>query len=42
MLLSGNECGKNDGNENLKGSIPSTDYDTLETSGECGIFQILR
>jgi hypothetical protein len=26
--------------ENLKATIPSTDYDRSETNGECGIFQL--
>jgi hypothetical protein len=29
---------KNQGNENLKATIPSTDYDKSETAGKCGIF----
>jgi len=31
--------GKNQGNENLKVTIPNTDYDRSKTTGECGIFQ---
>jgi len=40
MLWKGNVCGKNSGDENLKGTIPKTDYDTSETTGECGVFQL--
>jgi hypothetical protein len=29
------------GNENLKGTIPSTDNGRSETTAECGIFQLL-
>ena len=28
------------GNENVRGIIPITDYNRLETTGECGIFQL--
>jgi hypothetical protein len=28
------------GNENLKATIPNTDYDRSKTTGECGIFQL--
>jgi hypothetical protein len=31
---------KNKGTDNLKASIPVTDYDRSETAGECGIFQL--
>ena len=31
---------KNKGNENLKATSPSTDYDRSETIGECGIFHL--
>jgi len=41
MLWNGNECGgKNWVNENLKATIPSTDYDRSKTAGKCGIFKI--
>jgi hypothetical protein len=40
MLWNGRECRKNEGNENLKATIPNTDYDRLKVTGECGIFQI--
>jgi hypothetical protein len=39
MLWKGNGCGKNESNENLKVTIPSTDYGRSKTTGECGIFQ---
>jgi len=41
MLRNGNECGENWGNENLKATIPSTDYDRSKTAEECGIFSYL-
>jgi hypothetical protein len=31
---------KIEGDENLKATIPNTDYDRSKTAGECGIFQI--
>jgi hypothetical protein len=31
---------KIDGNENVKTTIPSTNYDRSETTGECGILQV--
>ena len=37
MLRNGNECVENWGNENLKATIPNTDYDRSKTAGECGI-----
>jgi hypothetical protein len=41
MLWKGNVCGKKSGNENLKATIPNTDYDTSETTRECGDFSYL-
>jgi hypothetical protein len=41
MLWNENECRKKIGNKNLKGIFPSTDYDRLETTRECGIFNYL-
>jgi hypothetical protein len=38
MLWNGNECGRNEGNENLKATITSADYARSETTGECEIF----
>jgi hypothetical protein len=35
----GMECGKNEGNENLKATIPNQNYDRSKTIEECGIFQ---
>jgi len=32
MLLNGNECGINQGNENLKATIHTTDYDKSKTN----------
>ena len=40
MVWIGTECGKNQGNENLKATIPCTDYARSRRSGECGIFQL--
>ena len=40
MTWNGNECGENYGSENLKGTIPSTDYGRSETIGKSSIFQI--
>jgi hypothetical protein len=37
-----NECGKKSGNENLKATIPSKDYDRLKTTRECGMFQLFE
>jgi hypothetical protein len=31
---------KNEGNENLKATIPQKSYDRSKTIGECGIFQL--
>ena len=42
MLGNGNECGKNQDKGNHKAAIPRSDYDTLKTDGECGIFQLLE
>jgi hypothetical protein len=39
-LWNGNECGKNEGNENLKATIPNEKYDRSKGIGECGIFQL--
>jgi len=39
MLWKGNECNKSLGDENLKATIPSTDYDRSKRAGECGVFQ---
>jgi len=41
MKWTGNECGKNEGNENLEATISDTDYDISKTTAECEIFQIL-
>jgi hypothetical protein len=38
--MNGNECGKNEDNENLMANIPSTDYDRSKIAGECGIFPL--
>lgn len=32
---------KNHGNEDLKGTMPITDHDRSETTGECTTFQVL-
>ena len=40
MPWNGNERGKNKGHENLKATIPNTDYDRSKTSRECGMLQI--
>jgi len=40
MLWKGNVCGKNTGSENLKATTSDTDYDTSETTKECGVFQL--
>jgi hypothetical protein len=40
MLWGGNECGKNERNEDLMTTIPSTHYDRSNTTEECGIFQL--
>jgi hypothetical protein len=40
MLWNGNECGKNETNENLKATILSTYVDKSKTIEKCGIFQI--
>jgi hypothetical protein len=37
-LWNENECGKNKTNENFKTNVPSKNYDTPKTTGECGIF----
>jgi hypothetical protein len=34
----GNECGKNESNENFKTTIPSNNYDRPKTTGECEMF----
>ena len=39
-LWNGNECGKRQGNENLKATIPSKLFDRSKTTEECGIFQL--
>jgi hypothetical protein len=39
MLWNGIERVKNEGNDSLKGIIPSADNDGFKTAGECGIFQ---
>lgn len=36
MFWNGNECVKSQGNENLKATIPSEDYDRLKATGELG------
>jgi hypothetical protein len=41
MLWNGNECGeKNQANENLKATFPSTDYERMKTTGEFKILYI--
>jgi len=40
MLGNGNECEENEGNVNLKATIPSTDYDRSKTAGEYGTHQL--
>jgi hypothetical protein len=40
MIWNGNECGKNEANENLKATISDTDYDISKTTAEYGIFQL--
>jgi hypothetical protein len=40
MIWNGNECGKNEGNENLKATICDTVYDISKTTAEYGIFQL--
>jgi hypothetical protein len=40
MVWDGNECGKFQGNENLKATIRSTYYDRSKATGKCGIFPI--
>ena len=40
MIWNGNECGKNEGNENLKATTSDTDYDIPKTTAEYGIFQL--
>ena len=42
MLHNGNECGKKLCNQNLKATIPSTDYDRKKNTAECGIFQLFE
>jgi hypothetical protein len=39
MLWNGNECGKNQGDENLKTAMPNTDCGRSKTAGEFGVFQ---
>jgi hypothetical protein len=34
------KCGKNEDNETLKATIPSTDYGRPGTTGDCAIFQL--
>jgi len=41
MLWNGNECGKNRGDDNLKATIPNTNYDRSKTAGEYGILNYL-
>jgi hypothetical protein len=36
MFWNGNECVENQGNENLKATIPSADYNRLKAAGELG------
>jgi hypothetical protein len=38
MLWNGNKCGKNYGNEILKGNVLITHYDISETTGDCEIY----
>jgi hypothetical protein len=38
MIWNGNECANNYSNENLKATVPSTDYDRSQTAIECGLF----
>jgi hypothetical protein len=45
LIESGRRCGKEMnvekyGNEDLRATITTTDYDRLKTTGECGIFQL--
>jgi hypothetical protein len=40
MLWNGNECGKNQGNGNLKGSILIAENDRSGTTAECGMFKL--
>jgi RNA polymerase subunit RPABC4/transcription elongation factor Spt4 len=40
MLWQGSECGRNQGNDDLNGTIIITDCDRSETTGECGVFQL--
>jgi hypothetical protein len=40
MLWKGSVDRKNSGIENLKATIPNTDYDISETTRECGVFQL--
>jgi len=41
MKWTGNKCGKNEGNENLKAKISDTDYDISKTNAEYEIFELL-
>jgi hypothetical protein len=40
--VDGSECEKDQGTENLKASIPITDYDRSKTTRECRIFQLFK
>jgi hypothetical protein len=45
LIENGRSCGmemkvKKKGKDYLKTTIPSTSYDRLKTTGECGIFQL--
>jgi hypothetical protein len=41
MPWNGNKCGKIQDDENLKASIPTTDFDRSKTTEEYGNFQLL-
>jgi hypothetical protein len=36
MIWNGNECGKNQGNFNLKGTIPNTNHDNIRNNWRVG------
>jgi hypothetical protein len=40
MLRNGNDCRKNESNENIMANISNTDYERSITAGECGIFKL--
>jgi hypothetical protein len=39
-LWNGNECGKSQGNENLKETIQNAEYQMIKTAAESGIFRL--